>query len=550
MPIPKSLLAGGVAATLAVGGGAVIAHEFIDNPSSDGGLPDDRLRPPDLRRPQRAPDLRRVQERRHLHRRRHRPGPGDRLGLRRLQGRPDRHQRPRRRRRLAGPGQGRHERQGAGRHRRRRRPLARPRAAEGRRQQPAHPLAGRLLVGRRRAIPTYAIGNPFGLDHTLTTGIVSALQRSLQAPDGADDLRRHPDRRRAEPRQLGRPAARRRRQGHRRQLADPDRQQSGAEGGNVGIGFAIPSNTVKSFIAEAKAGKLAPQAQQQQQQQSEPVRPEPGPGQDQARPSRTPTGQSQGQQDPNGQQSQQDPYGQQSQQASATASRASRIRTARTRTPAVDPVRPAEPAGPVRPRDSASARRGPRSPRRAPARARRRRARARASRARAAPRSRARGGRGPRARARRRRGCAPASPTSDEQARQRAGAVGHAREDDEAAAGLALVAARDRGQQAGVDVAAAEHDDRRAARGGRGLAARAARRRRRRPRPRRRAWPSPCSTHHRLGDVVLGHHDHVVEPARARAPRVSSPGRLTAMPSAMVSPGATSTGSPRRSDSG
>ena len=45
MPIPKSLLAGGVAATLAVGGGAVIAHEFIDNPSSDGGLPGDGLRP-------------------------------------------------------------------------------------------------------------------------------------------------------------------------------------------------------------------------------------------------------------------------------------------------------------------------------------------------------------------------------------------------------------------------------------------------------------------------------------------------------------------------
>ena len=37
MPIPKSLLAGGVAATLAVGAGAVIAHEFIDNPSSAVG---------------------------------------------------------------------------------------------------------------------------------------------------------------------------------------------------------------------------------------------------------------------------------------------------------------------------------------------------------------------------------------------------------------------------------------------------------------------------------------------------------------------------------
>jgi S1-C subfamily serine protease len=32
--------------------------------------------------------------------------------------------------------------------------------------------------------PTLAIGNPFGLDRTLTSGIVSALQREIQAPDG------------------------------------------------------------------------------------------------------------------------------------------------------------------------------------------------------------------------------------------------------------------------------------------------------------------------------------------------------------------------------
>jgi putative serine protease PepD len=31
----------------------------------------------------------------------------------------------------------------------------------------------------------YAIGNPFGLDWTLTTGIVSALHRQISAPDGA-----------------------------------------------------------------------------------------------------------------------------------------------------------------------------------------------------------------------------------------------------------------------------------------------------------------------------------------------------------------------------
>jgi S1-C subfamily serine protease len=41
--------------------------------------------------------------------------------------------------------------------------------------------SGDLQVGQK----VYAIGNPFGLDWTLTTGIVSALDRSLTAEDGA-----------------------------------------------------------------------------------------------------------------------------------------------------------------------------------------------------------------------------------------------------------------------------------------------------------------------------------------------------------------------------
>ena len=143
---------------------------------------------------------------------------------------------------------------------------------------------------------------------------MSALQRQLQAPDGATISGAIQTDAALNPGNSGGPLinADGKVIGVNSQIQTGS--SSGAEAGNVGIGFAIPSNTVKSFISEAKSGKLAPQAQQQQQQQTSPFDQSQGQGQDQGQGQQDPNGQSQGQQDPNGQQSQQDPYGQQSQQ--------------------------------------------------------------------------------------------------------------------------------------------------------------------------------------------------------------------------------------------
>src|SRR3954452_19377887 len=46
------------------------------------------------------------------------------------------------------------------------------------------PLALGDSSGVQVGDPAYAIGNPFGLDRTLTTGVISALQREISSPNG------------------------------------------------------------------------------------------------------------------------------------------------------------------------------------------------------------------------------------------------------------------------------------------------------------------------------------------------------------------------------
>jgi S1-C subfamily serine protease len=104
--------------------------------------------------------------------------------------------------------------------------------------------------------PVVAIGNPFGLDRTVTAGIVSAIQRAITAPNGytidhviqTDAAINHGN--------SGGPLLNGRGEviGVNSQIETGDNSSSG---GNVGVGFAVPSNTVKTVIAQLiRQGKI------------------------------------------------------------------------------------------------------------------------------------------------------------------------------------------------------------------------------------------------------------------------------------------------------
>src|SRR3954453_21552306 len=107
--------------------------------------------------------------------------------------------------------------------------------------------------------PAYAIGNPFGLDRTLTTGVSSALQRQISSPNGfsIDDVLQTDAA--INPGNSGGPLFNAQGQviGVNSQIESTNSSSDG-QAGNVGIGFAIPSNTVKSVISQLRAtGKVS-----------------------------------------------------------------------------------------------------------------------------------------------------------------------------------------------------------------------------------------------------------------------------------------------------
>ena len=97
--------------------------------------------------------------------------------------------------------------------------------------------------------PVVAIGNPFGLDRTVTAGIVSALQRLIQAPNRFTIDHVIQTDAPINPGNSGGPLI-----NARGQVIGVNTQIETGTGtsasGNVGIGFAVPSNTVKDVVAQ------------------------------------------------------------------------------------------------------------------------------------------------------------------------------------------------------------------------------------------------------------------------------------------------------------
>jgi S1-C subfamily serine protease len=112
-----------------------------------------------------------------------------------------------------------------------------------------HPLplgdSSKVQVGD----PVVAIGNPFALDRTVTSGIVSALQRQIQAPNGfsiSDVIQTDAA---INPGNSGGPLI-----DGAGQVIGINSQIESQSGGNEGVGFAVPIKTAADVISQLENG--------------------------------------------------------------------------------------------------------------------------------------------------------------------------------------------------------------------------------------------------------------------------------------------------------
>ncbi len=112
----------------------------------------------------------------------------------------------------------------------------------------------------------YAIGNPYGLEETLTRGIVSALGREISAPDGTKITGAIQTDAALNPGNSGGPLLNEEGEviGVNSQIASDAASVEGSQPGSTGVGFAISSDTVAEVIKKIDAGQGVTYASVQQ----------------------------------------------------------------------------------------------------------------------------------------------------------------------------------------------------------------------------------------------------------------------------------------------
>ncbi|MCW3019106.1 MAG: trypsin-like serine protease [Solirubrobacterales bacterium] len=103
----------------------------------------------------------------------------------------------------------------------------------------------------------YAIGSPYGLEETLTRGIVSALGREISAPDGSKITGAVQTDAALNPGNSGGPLLDEQGDviGVNSQIASDASTVGGSQPGSTGVGFAISSNTVAEVVKKIEAGQ-------------------------------------------------------------------------------------------------------------------------------------------------------------------------------------------------------------------------------------------------------------------------------------------------------
>jgi putative serine protease PepD len=117
------------------------------------------------------------------------------------------------------------------------------------------PLALGSSEGLRPGAPTIAIGSPFGLEGTVTSGIVSGLDRTIQAPNGFSISGAIQTDAAINPGNSGGPLL----DGEGRVIG-VNSQIASQSGSNSGVGFAVPVDQVKRVVPFLTRGADAPHA--------------------------------------------------------------------------------------------------------------------------------------------------------------------------------------------------------------------------------------------------------------------------------------------------